>query len=420
MTHADDIFTRARHCTDVEIVAGVKLYREGAGFRGPCPLCKASAGKTDSGAFQTDKAKSTWRCFSCHSRPGDVVDLEHLLRSGPGETLRDAALRLLREDNISPAERRRRQQEIAAAAKESEERKARSRAFKAEIAITLWREGLPAAGTPVEAWLRSRGISGAVLANALSMVRYHPAAYHSGDPNRPVTAPAMIGLIMTPFGPTGGVHATYLSPDGSAKADLAPARKCWGPQTRLDPDGIARPGGLWLSRPDADGPLVVGEGIETSLSAGCMLGIPCRVVATLDLDNLQGGYLTDGRGRVDLRALEANPLLPAFTWPEPAHKPWGAPVICLDRDMSPVKIRVAGDDDVDDEEWLSADDRATLCAALAAAAWITAGSRWIMFAVPPADMDINDQHQAVLAGQMQPGLRVLPLAQVGANLPEYA
>ena len=420
MQNADDIFARARHSTDVEIVAGVKLYREGAGFRGPCPLCKASAGKTDSGAFQTDKAKSSWRCFSCHSRPGDVIDLEHLMRSGPGETLRDAALRILREENISPADRRRRQEEMAEAARETEARKARSRAFKADIAITLWREGLPAAGTPVETWLRSRGISGTVLAYALTMVRYHPAAYHSGDPARPRTAPAMIGLLMTPFGPTGGIHATHLSADGASKSALSPARKCWGPQTRLDPDGIARPGGLWLTRPDGDGPLVVGEGIETSLSAACLTGIPCRVVATLDLDNLQGGYLTDSRGRVDLRALEPNPLLPAFTWPEPEEKPWGAPIICLDRDMGPVKIRVAGEDDVDEEEWLNADDRATLCAALAAAAWIMSGARWIMFAVPPADMDVNDQHQAVLANQLPPELRILPLAQLADRMREPA
>jgi hypothetical protein len=165
---------------------------------------------------------------------------------------------------------------------------------------------------------------------------------------------------------------------------------------------------------------VVGEGIETSLSAACLTGIPCRVVATLDLDNLQGGYLTDSRGRVDLRALEPNPLLPAFTWPEPEDKPWGAPIICLDRDMGPVKIRVAGDDNVDEEEWLNADDRATLCAALAAAAWITSGARWIMFAVPPADMDVNDQHQAILANQLPAELRILPLAQVADRMLEPA
>jgi hypothetical protein len=88
--------------------------------------------------------------------------------------------------------------------------------------------------------------------------------------------------------------------------------------------------------------------------------------------------------------------------------------------MGPVKIRVAGDDNVDEEEWLNADDRATLCAALAAAAWITSGARWIMFAVPPADMDVNDQHQAILANQLPAELRILPLAQVADRMLEPA
>ena len=191
------------------------------------------------------------------------------------------------------------------------------------MALSLWRDALPAAGTPVETYLRGRGISGRPLAEALKQVRYHPAAYHSGPIANPVTAPAMIGLLMTPFGPTGGVHATYLSADGKTKTHLDPQRRKWGPPGRMDDDGVIHPGGVWLTPPTSEGPLVCGEGIETTLSAACEIGIPVRAVAALDLDALQGGLQADSRGRHDLRNLQRNALLPAFTWPEPAEAPWG-------------------------------------------------------------------------------------------------
>ncbi|MDQ7813877.1 hypothetical protein, partial [Brevundimonas sp.] len=304
--------------------------------------------------------------------------------------------------------------ELQARADENAARKERSRAFKAAMALSLWREGLPAAGTPVETYLRARGIHGAALEAMLGQLRFHPQAYHSGDTARPVAAPAMVGLIMTPEGPTGGVHVTYLSCDGARKADLSPSRKVWGPTNRLDATGVARPGGVWLTSPFAPGPLIVGEGIETTGAGGSMIGLPCRMVATLSLDALQGAYLTDSRGRVDLSDLQPDPMLPAFTWPEPADQPWGAPILCIDRDMKPIRIRTAGDQDEDDEEILDADGRAVVCAALAAAAWIIAGARWLAFAIPPRDMDINDQLMASHAGQAPGYLRLLSLSGFAA------
>lgn len=411
---AADVFAEARQRYRVEDVAGVVLVPVGAGFRGACPLCKASAEKKKrdlaTGAFQVDSSGARWKCHSCTPRWHDVVDLEHRLRSAHDETPRDAALRLVGE---LPA--RVRSGGTTDAVRDTQAadqiaRKERSRAFKAAMAVSLWREGLPSLGTPVETYLRARGITGAALSAMLMQLRYHPAAYHSGDRARPTTAPAMIGLIMTPDGPTGGVHVTYLASDGRKKSDLAPSRKVWGPTTRLDESGIARPGGVWLTSPNAPGPLIVGEGLETVASAGTMIGIPCRMVATLSLDALQGAYLTDGRGRVDLSDLQPDPMLPAFTWPEPEHEPWGAPILCIDRDMRPIRIRVAGPDNEDEEEVLQADGRAVLCAALSAAAWIISGARWLAFAVPPPAMDINDQLLASFAGVAPGYLRLVSLS----------
>lgn len=85
----------------------------------------------------------------------------------------------------------------------------------------------------------------------------------------------MVGLVEhTEFGPVG-IHATYLAIDGSCKATLDPVRKSWGPvgggAVRLAPIGT-------------DGVLVVGEGIETTLSLMIATGAPGW--AALFADNL--------------------------------------------------------------------------------------------------------------------------------------
>lgn len=82
-------------------------------------------------------------------------------------------------------------------------------------------------------------------------------------------------------------------------------------------------------------------------------------------------------------------------------------MICLDRDMTPIKIRTNGQDDEAVEEVLDADMRAMLCAVLASAAWIEAGARWVSPIAPcSAGWDFNDQRQARLAGLLgdRPGV----------------
>lgn len=401
-----DLFELALLVADMEAIAGVKLYRSGNRLRGSCPLCKASPKRKDGGAFSVDPVKKTWKCWGCDVRGGDAVDLEHRLHSRLDQTLRDAAIRIVGEDPASIDVKKARA-EREALARQADADNERTRLWKAAMALSLWRDALPAAGTPVETYLRGRGISGRPLAEALKQVRYHPAAYHSGPIADPVTAPAMIGLLMTPFGPTGGVHATYLSADGKTKTHLDPQRRKWGPPGRMDDHGVVHPGGVWLTPPTSEGPLVCGEGIETTLSAACEIGIPVRAVAALDLDALQGGLQPDSRGRHDLRNLQRNALLPAFTWPEPAAAPWGSPMICLDRDMTPIKIRTNGPDDEAVEEVLDADMRAMLCAVLASAAWTEAGARWVTPIAPcNAGWDFNDQRHARLAGLLgdRPGV----------------
>jgi putative DNA primase/helicase len=110
----------------------------------------------------------------------------------------------------------------------------------------------PAAGTLVERYLRSRGIE----IDIPNSVRASSGWLHHRESGE--RRPAMLCLVEhVEHGPVA-VHCTYLAADGSCKATIDPNKKCFGPV------GGA---GVWLSTGGPDEWLVVGEGIENTLSA---------------------------------------------------------------------------------------------------------------------------------------------------------
>ena len=115
-----------------------------------------------------------------------------------------------------------------------------------DLARRIWRESSAAAGSPVEAYLRSRGLS----ADAAPL-RFHPACPRGAE-----LLPAMISLMTDAVtGRPCGVHRTFLRPDGTGKADgVAKLMLGNAGVIRLTPDDQVTTG------------LGVAEGIETSLS----------------------------------------------------------------------------------------------------------------------------------------------------------
>jgi putative DNA primase/helicase len=120
----------------------------------------------------------------------------------------------------------------------------------------IYRRSGPAAGTPVEAYLRSRGITGP----APPVLRWLPLCPHRNGRY----FPAMVAPIVNVDGAQIAVHKTFLSPDGG-KADLPKEqqREIRGPMK----GGAVR---LGQHRPDTD--LMTGEGIESTLSAMQLFG----------------------------------------------------------------------------------------------------------------------------------------------------
>lgn len=419
-----DLFERARAAVSCDTVAergGKTALRKG---RGVCPL-NGCGSKSKALPFAVMDGGRRWKCWSCDPKGGDVVDLEHRLHSSGSNTLADAARRLVGgivQDESAESGARRAQ---ARAAREVEAMA--DAAWKADLARRLWREGRPALGSPAQTYLEARGIRGPVAARALALLRFHPAAYHSGDPEAGVRLPAMIALITTEHGATGGVHVTYLAPDGKRKTHRTPAKRMWGPQALLVPyrsprggslhegeggageggETMTLPGGIWLTRPDAVGPLVVAEGIENALSRAILIGgdlcLPVRAAAAGSLDRLSGFEVTDPKtGSRDIWRATLDPKRPPFTWPEDPAAPWGQVEIATDGDMSPVKVRGMAGRKKNRPVVFERDarERARVCGALAVTAWRGRLAEWSATVVKatrsPIGMDFND----VLCRQM--------------------
>jgi len=378
----DDLFDRAR-AVPIDSIVPTKLRRAGSGkLRGECPLChsgQAVRGQKAGTHFSVDVEKNLWYCFGGCSDGGDAIELEHRLNSAADETRLDAARRLARD--AFPGVRDR--PKPAAAVRVPDE----TPGWTLIHAQTLWREAVPAAGTVVQRYLISRGIHGWVLKEALRHLRFHPMAYHSGPSWAPIAHPAMLLRVFAPDGPTGGVHATYLRADGKGKADIPDrsSKVMWGPQSRA---GL--PGAGWLSHPERAGPLVEGEGIESTLSAACLRGEVCRMVATLALDRMQGGWLADVRGHKDPDCPRPDPSRPGFTWPEAPAAPWGKIVIAVDHDMSPLNVKVRAINGRDAIRTVTGEERARICGTLAQASWRRTTDTPIEIMVPPAGQDWND------------------------------
>jgi putative DNA primase/helicase len=130
----------------------------------------------------------------------------------------------------------------------------RGAATRTQAALRMWRATVPADGTIVETYLRSRGIVTSVPAT----LRFHAAIKHP----RGQLWPAMVALVTrgeddTPL----AIHRTFLARDGGGKAPVNPHKMMLGPCR----GGVARlgvPGNV----------LMVGEGIETCLAAMAATG----------------------------------------------------------------------------------------------------------------------------------------------------
>ena len=157
-----------------------------------------------------------------------------------------------------------------------------------KYAVGIWYAARAAAGTLVETYLRSRGIT---IPPPLSL-RFAPQLQHR-TVTKPIVKsihPAMVALVTrgtdnTPL----GIHRTYLSATG-AKPAVDEVKKMLGPVR----------GGCVRLAAAADGFIAIGEGIETCLSVQQATGLPTW--AALSTSGMRSLELPDGIRRITILA----------------------------------------------------------------------------------------------------------------------
>jgi len=161
-------------------------------------------------------------------------------------------------------EHRSHRQQVATRAQE----RARRDDFVRRIWQQTWATALPARGSPIEPWLRHRGIDPAKLDLDRLPLRWAPCC-----PMGKSVAHAMVALMTEPSTNWScGIHRTFLLPDGTGKAAVNRVRQMLGAAgiVRLSPDDEVILG------------LGIAEGIETSLAVMAAGWRPVWAAGSLD------------------------------------------------------------------------------------------------------------------------------------------
>jgi DNA primase len=390
---SDNLFARAKAVSIADVVAahGGRL-RGGDRRRGFCVLCRAGE-QSGSGPFSVDVRAGLFKCWACGAA-GDVVRFEQLA-GGWGSPL--VAARVLLGEGGGEAQRVR---PVAPARGERPPANDVPMVDGAAVAAWMVANSVPGLATPVFDWIASRGLMPLAIGGAIDRLRWCPRApvaawfvREAADARRPPASVPVCGAMVAPLvlndlQPAGAVHVTYLSPDGSRKADLRrrdgspmPARKMFGSVKRAC---------FPLTDLSLPGPLIVGEGIETVWAYAQTQSRDVRAVAVLSLDNLQGGVVLDDADAFRIDAPVPDGAKAPFTIPAA-----GDVIILVDADMNPVPATVRnGRRGKPERVRLTSLQRAELCGALAAQAWQRAGARSVTVVRPRLGHDFNDALKA--------------------------
>ena len=263
------------------------LARFGVKVRGGWCLCPFHSEKTPS--CKVDDRRGTLHCFGC-GQHGDAIDVIQALKGGDFV----AAVEFLggaRELSLEDRETARRQRiEEEAAEKERAQR-------DTSKAAEIFAAGKPIKGTHAALYLRGRGLT--VSPRMWGDLRFAPALPYWGyrdarsdDIVELGAYPAMLAAIRDPVtNDLIGVHRTYLSDKEPIKLIPPGDRKRNGVKKIT---GTMWGGAIFLSPPAPR--LIIGEGIETALSADELDvgGGKVAVAAAVNLTNLSGKATASG------------------------------------------------------------------------------------------------------------------------------
>ena len=208
-----------------------------SGKHGPCPLC----GGRDRFRFDNKDGRGTYFCSGCGA--GDGV---RLAMGITGLSFKDAAREIER---------------LAGVVQPVTGKPDRSDEDKLAALRRVWRESKPIQrGDEAERYLLGRGLR---LYDLPEAVRVHPGLRYQDDGETVGTYAAMLATVTAPDGRAVSLHRTYLQ-DGH-KAPVASPKKL--------AQGLALSGAA-IRLTAVSRVLGIAEGIETSLAASELFGVP--------------------------------------------------------------------------------------------------------------------------------------------------
>ncbi len=265
------------------------LVRTAGELVGPCPGC----GGTD--RFSINPRKGVIFCRGCDAK-GDQVALVQLTLGMDFRAALDWLVGPRQE--LTPQQQAEQRRRADAFRRQREADAARHRADAIRQAREIWNAGRPADDTVVADYLDRRGLRLRAGAKLPRCFRFEPSArlvvpvagrgrefqtVHEG--------PTMLSAIQAPDGSISGVHRTWIDldqPKGKPvvahpfkDGETVPAKKVYGSK---------KGGAIRLYTPRDATVMVMGEGIETTLSAMFARALPegASYWAGVDLGNMSG------------------------------------------------------------------------------------------------------------------------------------
>jgi hypothetical protein len=254
---------------------------------GPCPKCAGDD------RFSINVKKGVYNCRSCGA--GDALQLVRLFYDCDFMEAVEY-LEGKKELDIDPAELARRQEAKRRADEKSARDAAQYRQWAKGKAIEIWQRGAPFAGTMSAAYLAHRGCNLSHHPHIFKCFRHleaHPYIKKIAGENVTLhTGPALISAVQDARGRLSAVHQTWLDlSTSSGKAEIRNPGLRKPPAAKLV-QGSKKGGAIRLSGNACLSTLVMGEGIETTLSAlvvaPAALSGAVSYWAGVDLGNMAG------------------------------------------------------------------------------------------------------------------------------------